>query len=366
MARFHVGSIGVCFLILSLAWTSSAHSDESPAEPEADARQNSPDEKPRPQTSFSKNILEFDFESVKIGVAEYDEGPTGATVFYFPNGAFAAVDVRGGSPGTILTDGIRYGYDEDDLPWVDAVCFAGGSCYGLEAASGVMAELLEMRGQSNRWQDIAFVPGAIVFDFNNRSNAVYPDKELGRAALRSAQAGRFPLGARGAGRFVHVGGYFGPQFRERSGQGGAFRQLGRTKLAVFSVVNAVGAVTDRQGSAVRGNRDPKTEKRSSIESKLKTRREISSPPPSRPNENTTLTLVVTNQRLSYAELSRLAIQTHSSMSRGIQPFHTPRDGDTLFAVTTSEVSNSELSLVDLSTSAADLVWDAVLASIPVD
>ncbi len=31
--------------------------------------------------------LDFDFPALSIGVAEYDEGPTGCTVFLFPAGA---------------------------------------------------------------------------------------------------------------------------------------------------------------------------------------------------------------------------------------------------------------------------------------
>ena len=34
--------------------------------------------------------------------------------------------------------------------------------------------------------------------------------------------------------------------------------MGPTKIAVFSVVNALGAVLNRQGEVVRGNRDPQT------------------------------------------------------------------------------------------------------------
>jgi len=47
--------------------------------------------------------LTFEFPGLLIGVAEYEEGPTGCTAFYFPNGATAAVDMRGGECGTIQT-----------------------------------------------------------------------------------------------------------------------------------------------------------------------------------------------------------------------------------------------------------------------
>jgi L-aminopeptidase/D-esterase-like protein len=52
------------------------------------------------------------------------------------------------------------------------------------------------------------------------------------------------------------------------------------------------------------------------------------------------------------------------MGRAIGPFQTAYDGDTLFAVTTAEVVNPRLTLLDLSTHAAELSWDAVLSSVP--
>jgi 6-aminohexanoate-oligomer endohydrolase len=319
-----------------------------------------------PRSQADGPSLTYAFPALEVGIAEYEKGPTGATVFYFPRGAFAAVDVRGGAPGTQLTDTLRNGYHLADEPWVDAICFAGGSCYGLEAASGVAAELLKRRGRSNAWQDIAVVPAAIVFDFNNRDNAIYPDKALGRAALQNARPARFPLGPRGAGRFVHVGGYLGPEFRERSGQGGAYRQIGKTRIAVFTVVNALGAVVDRKGTVVRGNRDPKTGNRAPISAAATSANQSSkdkSDAARSPTQNTTLTLVVTNQRLAYAALHRLAVQTHASMNRAIHPFNTARDGDTLFAVTTAEVDDADVSFQQLTLHASDLAWDAILTAI---
>lgn len=82
-----------------------------------------------PQTSFDGPALEFDFPGLRIGVAEYDEGPTGCTVFHFPEGATTASDVRGGSVG------LTGDYDRNH-----AICFAGGSLYGLEAAVPVLVD----------------------------------------------------------------------------------------------------------------------------------------------------------------------------------------------------------------------------------
>jgi len=83
-----------------------------------------------------------------------------------------------------------------------------------------------------------------------------------------------------------------------------------------------------------------------------------------PTENTTVTLVVTNRKMPIADLQRLAKQVHGSMSRAIQPFATGSDGDVLYAVTTDQVDDAELSPRALAMVASELAWDAVLASVP--
>jgi L-aminopeptidase/D-esterase-like protein len=338
--------------------------------------------RPQPRTSFDGPAAEFDFPSLRVGVAEYDEGPTGVTVFLFPRGAKVAVDERGGSVASYNTHMLQRGYESR---FVDAVSFAGGSSYGLEAAAGVSAELLASGAADTRWDgNIATVTGAIIYDFRGRYTSLYPDKELGRAAARAAQTGRFPLGARGAGRFAFQGKFF----RENTpgGQGAAFRQIGPTKIAVFTVVNAMGAIVDRQGRVVRCTHEAASGYGASIaEHMLKatevrrqsaangrpTRPAAGEQPsrpaaggPSVPTESTTLTLVVTNQKLSNWQLQRLAAQVHASMSRSIQPFQTVDDGDALFAASTDEVDNPELGTGALALHASELAWDAVLASVP--
>jgi len=304
-----------------------------------------------PRTDFDGPALELDFPGLWIGVAEYEEGPTGCTVFRFAGGATIERDVRGGSPGTF-----------GECDWVDAVCFAGGSLYGLEAATGVAAELFAQRDYDTGWMSIAAVAGAIIFDWGPRDNAVYPDKELGRAALRAAREGRFPLGRRGAGRSATVGKTFGLDQGEPGGQGGASRTIGATRLAVFTVVNAVGAVVDRDGSVVRGHFDRSSNTRRAlvegIEERVTGGRAVHPTP-----GNTTLTLVATNQRVDRELLRQLGRQVHASMARAIHPFHAVTDGDVLFAATTNEVDNDALDSVALGVIASELAWDAVLAAV---
>lgn len=306
-----------------------------------------------PRTGAGGRVLTFDFPALHIGIAEYAEGPTGCTVFYFPDGPVPCVlDVRGGAPGVL-----------GDYGMVHAIALVGGSCYGLEAATGVSAELLARRGYAVAWRDVALVSGAVIFDFGARDNAIYPDKVLGRAALRAARPGYFPLGRRGAGCSATVGKWSRLGTRESAGQGGAFRQVGPVKVAVFSVVNAVGAIVDRQGHVVRGELDPETGARGGAAAQLERLLAQLSPDevhPAAPPGNTTLTVVVTNQSLSRLELAQLGRQVHASMARAIQPFHGLADGDVLFAVSTAEVTYPALSHTALGVLASELAWDAVL------
>ncbi len=81
--------------------------------------------------------------SVRVGHATRagDGWLTGTTVVLAPEGgAVAAVDVRGGGPGTKETDALD---PRNLVQRVDAIVLTGGSAYGLDAASGVMAWLEE-------------------------------------------------------------------------------------------------------------------------------------------------------------------------------------------------------------------------------
>jgi L-aminopeptidase/D-esterase-like protein len=274
------------------------------------------------------------------------------------------------------TDAVRLGYES--AQW-SAVAFAGGSWYGLAVSTGVADEIKEETPNTTRWDGIAGVLGAIVYDLApRRLTAVTPNYELGRAALSAAHTAHFPLGAHGAGRFTMQGGYFGPNEAQHSGQGGAFRQVGPTKIAVFTVVNAYGTVVNREGMVVRCGHGEGAQQCGTIAARLAARVNILGSPSSarvqsvRPGEsgktgstkNTTITLVVTNQKLPFWALQRLAMQVHTSMARAIQPFHTVNDGDVLYAVTTKEIENPRLDPVDLGLIAGELAWDAILSSVP--
>ncbi len=301
-----------------------------------------------PRTAFDGPALTFDLPGLEIGVAEYDEGPTGCTVFLFPDGAATAIDARGGLVGKT-----------GDYEWSHAICLAGGSLYGLEAASGVTAELFARRRYG--LEDFALVSGAIIYDYGVRETRVYPDKALGRAAVRAARPGVFPLGARGAGRSAGCGAVFDRARGEPAGQGGAYGQFGPTRIAVFTVVNALGVILDRQGRVAHGNLDRATGTRRHPLDELRDRLADGGRAEA-PAGNTTLTVVVTNQRLAAGALRQVGRAVHSALARAIYPFHTAMDGDVLYAVTTGAVDNAAISPTALGMLAAELAWDAVLAS----
>lgn len=304
-------------------------------------------------TDAGARVLEYDFDSFNVGIAEYPDGPTGTTVFHFPEGARLAVDIRGGSPGVIG----EYGF-------VHAITLAGGSLYGLEAASGVRAGILAKNGYTSSWEAIPLVSGGIIFDFGPRNNSIYPDKRLGRIAFENAMPNRFPMGARGAGISATVGKTIGFDGAEPAGQGAAFRETGGIKVFACVVLNAVGAVVNRDGQVVRGHLNPETGERISFMKAIEQQIEEAEANLQPPSGNTTLTVVVTNQSTNRFSIDQIARQVHSSMARAIQPFQTDTDGDTLWFVSTGEVDITPWSGAGLGELAADVVWDAVLAAHP--
>ena len=155
--------IGRAVVLVSIAWATAAGA----AAPAPAPAIHIPDGGPG---------ISFDFPNLKIGVAQYEDGPTGTTVFYFPNRALVAVDVRGGAPGTVNTDILRLGYSDR---FIDAIVFAGGSLYGEEATTAVMTALMDDGSHNGDWNNIAMSAGAIIYDFvDHRLNDIYPDKRL--------------------------------------------------------------------------------------------------------------------------------------------------------------------------------------------
>src|ERR1700684_1809203 len=146
-----------------------------------------------------KNLL-TDIAGVRVGHADDAALASGVTAVVFDVPAVAAIDVRGGGPGT------REGALLDvanTVERVDAIALSGGSAFGLEAGGGVQAWLAEQgRGFAVRGAVIPIVPGAICFDLLNGGNKKWgrfsPYRDLGYAAATAATT-KFALGNAGAG-----------------------------------------------------------------------------------------------------------------------------------------------------------------------
>lgn len=321
----------------------------------------------RPIVNQGGKELKFNWPMLKIGTAEYAEGPTGVTVFSFARPVLAAYDVRG-EPATANTEWLRLGKDR---PTVSAVVLSGGSFYGLESTTAVATAMKDDQVRTGALGDVAHTVGAIIYDLGDRRlNEVYPDKKLAQAAYRAAQEGVFRIGSAGAGRMAKTGSIFG--LNAHSGQGGAYYENGNLKVAVFTVNNALGAVTDRQGRIAAGYFDPAWPANMETSALLAQVRDkwVQGPAQTKASGNTTISLVVVNQKLNFGDLQRLAIQVHTSMSRGLQPYATEYDGDVLFAVSTGEEElptdpkERQANITLLPIIASELMWDAILSSVP--
>jgi L-aminopeptidase/D-esterase-like protein len=261
---------------------------------------------------------------------------TGTTVVSAPGGAVAAVDVRGGGPGTRETDALASGNLVDR---VHAVCLTGGSAYGLAAADGVMAELEDRRlgvpVGPERDHVVPVVPTAVIFDLGRGGNfANRPGPEFGRRALRAARSS-FTRGAVGAGTGARAGGLQGGvgTASTRVSVGGA-----EVTVAALAVVNAAGSLVDPATAATwmphPALRRPSAADRTAYRA---WRAEVAALAAQQHPLNTTIGVVATDAALTRPEAGRLALAGHDGLARAIRPAHGLTDGDTIFTLATGSV-----------------------------
>lgn len=307
-----------------------------------------------------KNLL-TDIAGVRVGHAQDAKIASGTTAIIFDEPAVAAIDVRGGGPGTredALLD------LASTVERVDAIALSGGSAFGIEAGGGVQAWLAE-RGRGFRIRDavIPIVPGAIMFDLLNGGDKAWgrfsPYRDLGYAAAAAANATDFALGSVGAGLGATTA-------TLKGGLGSASATLpGGVKVAAIVVVNAVGSVTIgdgpwfwaapfEQGGEFGGRGLPLSFTPDMLAMRIK-----GGPAPSE-RENTTIGLVVTDAILTKAQAKRLAMIAQTGFARAIYPVHAPLDGDVLFAAATCAKPIEPLvELTELGMVAANVVARAI-------
>jgi L-aminopeptidase/D-esterase-like protein len=307
-----------------------------------------------PRTTALSSIT--DVAGIRVGHHTLSARPTGCTVVLVDGNATGAVDVRGGAPGTRETDLLA---PDNTVQTVNAIVLAGGSAFGLDAASGVMQFLSERKiGYQTSGGVVPIVPAAIIFDLNVGDRPeIRPDAACGYAAAQNAKDGAIDEGSVGAGAGATLGKTLG---RARAMKGGIGTASVTTTdglvVGAIIVVNAVGSVVDpRTGKAVAGARTP--DGRGLEDPFALVLRGVLQSAPAR--ENTTIGVVATNARLTKAEALKVVEMAHDGMARSIVPSHMPSDGDALFALATGRRDGAG-NVGDIGALAAEVVAQAVL------
>lgn len=332
-----------------------------------------------------------DIKGFKLGNAENTDAATGCTVIVAEKGATAGVDVRGGGPATRETDLLR---SENTIDKIHAVVISGGSAYGLEAGSGVMRELENMKiGHRVGNCIVPIVCQASLFDLNVGQPDVRPDRTMGVKAVHNAFCGgEFHHGNYGAGTGASVGKFYGMNRAMKTGLGTFACSDGEIEVGAITAVNAFADVYDGRNQVIAGllSADGKridgtirplkncvaAESSYNMKSKMEpffnkrreeeeleepeTMEEVRVKPapsetvePVEPEEtsavnkepedmgygitfNTTISCLITNAKLTKAQCNKLASILHDGYARAIKPVHSTMDGDTIFVMTTGE------------------------------
>jgi len=273
-----------------------------------------------------------DVDGLLVGNAADHDIKTGVSVVSAAEPFLASVDVMGGAPGTRETDCLAADNLVSDI---DAIVLAGGSAFGLDAASGVTDALAEAgRGFQVGPVHVPVVPAAIIFDLLNGGNkqwASNPYSQLGRDALKACSA-EFKLGTAGAGvgattatlkgglgsaSLVLASGYTVGALVVANPHGSpVVPDSGHFWAAPFEVANEYGGLG--VSTKTRPLHEPRNEKLAAFTAK----------------SNTSIAVVATDAVLDKAQAKRFVVAAQDGLARSIVPSHTLFDGDLIFSVST--------------------------------
>ncbi len=298
-----------------------------------------------------------DVEGIEVGHFTHADRPTGCTVVLTGSGAIAGVDVRGSAPGTRETDLLD---PVNTVQEVHAILLAGGSAFGLDAATGVVRYLAERDiGYAVGPVHVPIVPAAILYDLGIGDPRIFPDAGAGYAACEAAATGRVAEGSVGAGRGATVGKMMGMARAMKGGLGTSSIHVDGVVVGAIAAVNCAGDVVDPStGQIVAGARNEDgssfADMRKVIRSGHRAR--------AREGHNTTLGIVATNARFTKTEMTKVAQMAQDALARTIYPAHTPGDGDIVFALSTG-TSDSDANLGTVGALAAEALAEAILRGV---
>jgi len=300
-----------------------------------------------------------DIPGVRVGHVSDFEALTGCTVVLCESGAVAGCDVRGSATGTEEFDLMSPLHVTDRI---HALVFAGGSAFGLEAASGVR-RYLERKGVGFQTgvARVPLVPCAILFDLGIGKADVRPTREMGEKAAAAAHDGAVEEGSVGAGTGATVGKLFGMSRAMKGGVGSYTVSLegyaSPVLVAALAVVNALGDVVDPASGAILAGARKSAESMEFEDSARAMRRGASG---GFSRDNTTLVVVATNARLTKVAATKLAQLAGVGMARAISPVWTMSDGDVVVALSTGAV---DANLSSLGVAAAEAVSQAIVRGV---
>ena len=132
---------------------------------------------------------------------------------------------------------------------------------------------------------------------------------------------------------------------------------GNVIVGAIVVVNAMGDVVDPQtGDIIAGARDPATGKFINTVKRMTS----SGPKSAQEATNTTIGVIATNARLDKNGATKVAQMAHDGLAHAVRPVHTMSDGDTIFALSTGDVSAS---LNVIGTAAVEVIATAVVRAV---
>jgi L-aminopeptidase/D-esterase-like protein len=295
---------------------------------------------------------------IRVGHHTLTERPTGCTVVLTGNGAVAGVDVRGAAPGTRETDALN---PVNVVQEVHGIVLAGGSAFGLDAATGVMRYLDERGiGFKARSVNIPIVSAAVLIDLFIGNPKVRPAADCGYRAAQEATSDPVAEGNVGAGAGATVGKIAGLDRAMKGGIGSAAIVMpdGLIVSAVVAV-NALGDVIDpASGRVVAGVRTADGAGLADARALLRS----GAPLRAFSGENSTIGIVATNATLTKTQATKIAQMAHDGYARAIAPIHTLADGDTIFTLATgSHAGSADVSRIGAL--AAEVVAEAVVRAV---
>jgi L-aminopeptidase/D-esterase-like protein len=319
----------------------------------AAAPSGSPDETQKP-TDANQTITAV--AGIKVGHYTLAERPTGCTAIVVDGDASGGVSQRGGAPGTRETDLLR---SENMVDKVNAVVLAGGSAFGLDAATGTMRWLDEHNiGWPAGPARVPIVPSAILFDLGVGTNPkVRPTADCGYRAAEAATTAPVTEGSIGAGAGATVGKFGGMGRSMKAGIGSAAIALPNgLVVGAIVAVNAVGDIIDPDtGRTIAGVRNAD----GTFADARKLLRSSGATQAPGPGQNTTIGVVATNARLTKTQANRMALMAEDGYARAIYPSHTEGDGDTIFSLATGRW-NGTVNVTNIGALAAEAMSRAIV------